>query len=305
VCKRTVGSQPAWRIASAGLSIGVAANHERQLTDMRTLLWVISAVVITLTGSACGGSDKPNTTTAPTPTTTALTISSPNVMVFVGGTEQMTASATLSNGTLSTPTGTWGSDASAVATVNGSGLVTGVGSGNTTVFFVSGGRQGTKLLRGLPNYGGNWSGTYQIVGCQQSGTFAAINGCGTFTGVAPYSFGANQTEDRVTGTVLLGSIAFGTFASTVNPSGGLGLSVFHTPTSSTDFTWNSTWNLSSSSTGVMGGTLLNNISGGGFSGSMTLNGNIVAGNRRVTGEPLTTSGVVIRSFDDLFNAMRR
>src|SRR5215475_9369199 len=113
------------------------------------------AVGIGLVVSACGSS---NPAPAPTPTVQSITINSPNTNIFLGAVEQMAASANLSNGTSQTPTGTWGSDNAAVATVNATGLVTTVASGRATIFFESNGLRGTKAIRVLPNYGGRWDG---------------------------------------------------------------------------------------------------------------------------------------------------
>ena len=234
-------------------------------------------------GGATSSTAPTSTPTAPTPTITALSISSSKSYVFIGRTEQMTASATMSNGTTSPPTGTWGSDASSVANVNGSGLVTGVGSGYATIFFDSGGRRATQLFRGMPAYGGSWYGTYLVAACSQSGTFSQINACATtINRVFPISFGANQTADSVSGTVLLGAVTFDTFSSTVNSSGGLTFSAFHNGSSS-DFTQNTTWTLNSTSAGNITGSLLNSVTGSGFSGALT---------------------TAFRNYDDVFSLMR-
>ncbi len=82
----------------------------------------------------------------PDPTQTAVTVTSTNSTISVGQTEQMTATVTMSDGSTKAATGTWGSDKTNVATVNQSGLVTGIGAGTATISCAEGGMSGTKLL---------------------------------------------------------------------------------------------------------------------------------------------------------------
>lgn len=163
-------------------------------------------------------------TPAPTPTISTVTISSPNTQVFIGATEQFTANSTLSNGTTQTPTGTWNSDNASVATISQAGLMTGVGSGQATIFFnATNGPTGTKLMRGLPNYGGTWSGTYLVTGCNQSGGVGLANVCGSIAGTLPFTFILAQGTDGVTGRFLLGTIPFENVSGVVSGNGGLTL----------------------------------------------------------------------------------
>lgn len=79
-------------------------------------------------------------------TVTSVTVTSTNSTISVGQTEQMTATVTMSDGSTKAATGTWGSDNTSVATVNQSGLVTGIGTGTATISCAEGGMSGTKLL---------------------------------------------------------------------------------------------------------------------------------------------------------------
>ncbi|MFC2169956.1 Ig-like domain-containing protein [Acidobacteriota bacterium] len=88
-----------------------------------------------------GGLRGTKTLTVQTPTATAVTVTSPNSTIWVGQTEWMTATVTMSDGSTKTATGTWGSDNTSVATVNQSGLVTGVGAGNATIYIDTIGNQ--------------------------------------------------------------------------------------------------------------------------------------------------------------------
>jgi len=94
------------------------------------------------------GPSNPITTT---PTPKSVEVTSPNSTILVGQTEQMTATVTMTDNTTKPGTGVWGSDNMSVATVTQSGLVTGVGVGDATIFFdQTGNGRGTKKLRVIP-----------------------------------------------------------------------------------------------------------------------------------------------------------
>ena len=85
---------------------------------------VLTAGTLLLFGqTAC--SDKGGTT-PPTPVPTTVTLSKTSVsLAAIGATEQLTASVKDQNGSPMTATVTWASNNEAVATVSGTGLVTG------------------------------------------------------------------------------------------------------------------------------------------------------------------------------------
>lgn len=92
----------------------------------------------------------------------------------------------------------WGGDAPNVLSVNaGTGQITGMASGEVTVWCDYQGVRGTKRLRVLPNYGGVYLGSYSVSGCNHSRIFDAANWCGSFnTGRAlPLRFDFSQTTD--------------------------------------------------------------------------------------------------------------
>jgi len=73
--------------------------------------------------------------------------------------------------------GVWGVDDPRVATVETTtGEVTIVGSGMVNVFVDYEGKQGSKAIRGLPNYQGTWTGSYRISSCSSTGDFD-LSGC--------------------------------------------------------------------------------------------------------------------------------
>jgi len=82
----------------------------------------------------------------PEPTQTAVIVTSTNSTIYVGQTEQMTATVKMSDGTTKPATGTWGSSNTTVATVDQSGLVTARQAGSVSIYCDSGGMRGTKEL---------------------------------------------------------------------------------------------------------------------------------------------------------------
>jgi len=82
----------------------------------------------------------------------------------------------LSDGTTRTATNaTWGSDNPAVATVSPAGLVTAIAAGQATIFADVNPR-GTLLIRVYPSFGGTWTGTEVLTGCEATGAFQGICG---------------------------------------------------------------------------------------------------------------------------------
>jgi hypothetical protein len=184
-------------------------------------------VSVILLSAGCSGSATP---VAPAPpvvpnqTVSGVTVSSPNSMVFIGFTEQMSATTTLSNGTTQAAAGTWGSDSTSMATISSSGLVTGEGPGEATIYFdVTSGPRGTKRIRALPSYAGAWTGTYLVMTCTQSGAFVLANFCRDYADSLPFTLDLTQSQDQVTGTFLLGEIQFGRTTASVSLNGDLSL----------------------------------------------------------------------------------
>ena len=104
---------------------------------------------LTVFCAACS-SEKSSTPTQPsTPppaTVTSVAITGSNSFTEKGETAQLTATATLSNGTTEnrTSTATWQSDNPAVATVSAQGLVTAVSNGDTSINATVSGVRGTR-----------------------------------------------------------------------------------------------------------------------------------------------------------------
>src|SRR5438067_12128701 len=117
---------------------------------MKRTLAPVCAIAAALSAACSGSSAAP---TPPAPTVTSITVSGPDANVYLGATSQVSATSSTSNGTSATPACAWSSDTPTVASVNATGLVTGMGAGQANIICTSGGRSGGKPLRVLPNFG--------------------------------------------------------------------------------------------------------------------------------------------------------
>jgi hypothetical protein len=237
---------------------------EKECPIVRMMTFAASLVVLSLFVPACSkGSSSP---TAPAATTQSITVTGPD-RVFIGATETFTATAVMSDGSSRAVTSGWATDAPGVATVEaGTGRVTGVGPGNVTVYIVHDGRQGVKVIRGLPNFQGTWSGSYAVRSCTQSGQMALINACGdTFAvnRVLPTNLNLTQDSDRVQGRFFLGTLG-GDTSGPIQTDGRLQL----TGAVQGELTIEATWGIESRSPGrIIGGVSLL-LRGSGLSGDI-------------------------------------
>lgn len=231
------------------------------------------------------GKESPTTPTPPpppSPTVHSITVSSSSDLLYIGISETFTATATMSDGSSKAVIGgVWGGDNPSVATVEAAtGRVTIVGSGMVTVFVDYQGRRGTKLIRGLPNYQGVWSGSYYIVSCSSSGDLAAINFCGYFpvNQVFPTDLNLIQDRDRVQGRFYLGTLG----ADTSGPVQGDGQLLLTGAVKEGIFTIDVSWGLRSTTPGRITGTLYQLWRATGYSGDGRLSCNIRDLNRTST-----------------------
>jgi len=116
--------------------------------------------VFLMAAMACGGSSSPSPTTPTpsTPTTSSIAVTGTASLAAIAQTSQLTATATLSNGTTQdvTALASWSSSNPAVATVSATGLVKATGLGTTTISAPYQGKTGTLLISvsnpgGIPN----------------------------------------------------------------------------------------------------------------------------------------------------------
>ena len=233
----------------------------------------IGSLALGLLVSGCSGDDKgpPASPLAPT-TSFTLTVSSPNGYAYLGKTEQLTAAASDGRAVAG---GTWGTDTPSVATVDTNGLVTGVGAGQANVYYVFNGRQGTKLMRGLPNVAGSFAGEYTVSSCAATGDWVSLGICGK-DGLPPgtslpYALTLAQTGETVTGSFALGSLKFANFSSTIDVPGTFTFSSACSCESTSVIT---TWSLSQKTASSMTGTLTQVWTSPNRSGSATINGTI-------------------------------
>jgi len=215
------------------------------------------------------------------PTTQSITVISSSNLLYIGISETFTATATMSDGTIKAVVGgVWGGDNPTVATVEAAtGKVTIVGSGTVNIFVTYGGKQGSKAIRGLPNYQGSWSGSYIIVSCSATGDWAVIDFCslvpvGT---VLPTNLVLIQDQDRVQGNFRLGQLGADT-SGPVQTDGQLLL----TGTIQGDITMEVSWRLQSTTPGQITGSLSQIWRMTGYSGNGQLSCNIRDLNRTST-----------------------
>jgi hypothetical protein len=124
---------------------------------------------LSLVGLALGCSDKPPTGPSRTtpPTVTGLAISGADA-VLTGLSASYTATASLSDGTMQTVTPTWTSSDPRVGTVDSAGRLDGRAHGSTTVSATYQGRDASKTVGVVNNYGGDWEGRYVVTLCHGS-----------------------------------------------------------------------------------------------------------------------------------------
>jgi len=212
--------------------------------------------------AACG-SDSPQTPTAPSGgapsgSTTGVSVSVPSP-VRMGQTAQATGSETLSSGQSRPISAGWLSDAPAVASVTGTGLVRGLTNGRATIYVVVGGRQGQQVLRVLPDYQGSWIGSLQTKGCSETGVFDSIDFCDQYSAGDRYIYraGFEQSEELLTATVDYGSI-LGLFQPVTAPVLEDGRSTFRSTLGYTSqnvtFLLSTTFDVNSVQVGILTGT---------------------------------------------------
>src|SRR5205807_1943306 len=158
----SVSVTPASATISAGQSAQLTATPQDANGNPlsgRTVTWSSSNTAVAVadvngkvTGVAPGSatSEGQSGTAAITVTTVpvaSVTVSPASASVGVGQTVQLTATAKDANGnTLSGRVVTWSSDNTSAATVNGSGLVTGVAAGSATITATSEGQSGASAI---------------------------------------------------------------------------------------------------------------------------------------------------------------
>lgn len=110
---------------------------------------ILAALLLVLSWS-CGSSpaSSPGSPTSSSPTVTSIAVAGVTTLSGVGQTAQLTATATLSDGTTQNVTAlaTWASSNTAIATVSSGGLVTAVTSGSVTITATYQGKSSTATI---------------------------------------------------------------------------------------------------------------------------------------------------------------
>jgi hypothetical protein len=185
----------------------------------------VLSIVLSFGLVACGGSDGVGPPTSPSPSTTALVITSSTDLLKISHSETFTLTATMSDGSSRTVAGTWRSDSPAVATVDGNGRVTGAGSGETAISAESNGlRAVPRTIRVLPDYQGRWSGDWRVGGCTTDGDWARSDICREVPVgmVLPFALALTQDRDTAAGDVTLDDVV-GPVRGSIRTGGQLGV----------------------------------------------------------------------------------
>ena len=130
---------------------------ERMLTMARFSFRVVgvstlSLLIAMLAGCGSGSSKGNSAGGAPTPTLVSIKVGPPNANLKVGNSGAFTATGTLSDGKLKDLTSTviWSTDAPSVATVDSTGMVTGLSGGSANITATSGAIRGSNTLAVVP-----------------------------------------------------------------------------------------------------------------------------------------------------------
>lgn len=156
------------------------------------------AGVITVALSACGGSSNTPTPTTPSvqATVTAVAITGTATLTVSGQANQLAATATLSDGTAQnvTSAATWQSSNAAVATISGTGLLTAVAAGTTTITATMQGRSGTLVVT-VSLAGATGTGDVSMTApFVNAADIVAVNEAFSTTTSAPWRFAHNGID---------------------------------------------------------------------------------------------------------------
>jgi hypothetical protein len=161
----------------------------------RAVLFVLAAASVL--SAACQKSSSP---AAPAPTVSTLSLSPGTDWVKIKGTEKFTVTALYTSGASEVVSAAWTSDNPTLATVDASGTVTGVATGQANVTATFQGRSAARGIRVIPDYAGGWAGSWAVTSCTVQGDFQA-NWCDPIRGgVFPATLTVQQTKDVVSAT---------------------------------------------------------------------------------------------------------
>jgi hypothetical protein len=198
-------------------------------------------LLLGLVAASCGDSGS-----GPSGATTNIAVTLPSVLK-IGETAQATAIATTSGGGAKPLSVGWRSDSPLVATVDNTGMVTGVTNGLANIFIVSDGVSGTKSLRVVPNYQGQWAGGFTTSAATPFPSDAYQHMCAEFvpqtTLLITMTF--TQNGQAVNGQFIASGLVPSSFASLVNGDGGIDIRASNT---TNPFQYDFTWRIAAPST---------------------------------------------------------
>lgn len=259
--------------------------------------------------ASCGGGETgPTTPTPPPATVTGLAITSSTDLLKINQSETFTVTATMSNGSSAVVTATWRSDNPAVATADGNGRVTGIGSGETAISAESNGVRATpRTIRVLPDYHGRWSGDWRIAGCTVDGDWARTDICREVPvgSLSPFALALTQDRDTTAGNVTLDDVA-GPVQGPIRLDGQLSVAGAFTSTDQGIVLDTSVgdWDTTTTDNQRMTGRFIVAFRAAGMQGSVRFNGElrVVA---KTAAAPLSATGGELRLRRALTAAIRR
>ena len=246
----------------------------------------------------CGGEP-----TKPSATTTAVTVTLPSPLIATK-TAQASATASMSDGQATPVTTGWRSDVPTIATVTETGLVTGLTNGSANIYVLSGGRQGTATLRVVPNYQGQWRGSYVVRSCTQSGVFTQSNFCGSTPAntVLPTSMTLTQNGAAISGQFFLGTLSFTPFTGPVEGDGSVAFT--GASTSGSSISIDVSWRINAALDGRLTGRHTQVWRATGLSGEGRIESDIVDWLNRTSSQTAPAPFVGPMSFGSLKDALR-
>ena len=245
---------------------GCHMDGGRSGMNSRMAMVVIAAVLATACGKGGGNPTAPSAAQV-----TSITVNGPD-RVFLGRTE--TYSAAMAGGSA---TCSWGGDAPHIGTISSTGVLSGRGNGNVTIWCDAAGVRGTKLVQVVADYSGIWIGTYRVTGCQEFGELRGM--CDEFrpNRVFPLSGSFSQSNLTVTGSFDLGQITAPPVTGQVRQDGSMTLNQTHDGTGIVVL--RSEWRVRQDQDGQITGHVTVTFTAHGFTGNAVVQGEIFNTNR--------------------------
>lgn len=250
------------------------ADGRREARIQMITIKAPTVVLAAVAAASCSGSGS-----GPSAPTTNIAVTLPAVLK-IGETAQATAVATTTAGAGKTLSVGWKSDTPLVANVDNTGLVTGVSNGLANIYIVSDGVTGTKSLRVVPNYQGQWAGSYVTTGTTPFPSDAYLHMCAGYVPPTTLSLTMTLTQNgqAVNGQFVAAGLVSSSFTSLVDGDGGIAIRASNT---TSPFQYDFTWRLSAPFTSGTFGSIRGTVSivrtgSAGLVGGCNIDGSILA-----------------------------